>query len=391
VDATLPRAAALREILGGGRPASLYLAYRTNPVYAGAQSDLVRRAFAEQGRIALLVAMDSQLTETAALADLVLPAATDLELWNLLGGYAADGKAYAVLQQPVTRRVPEPELLTKPDAPVEHLFDAREAGPLGESRQLGDVLLQVLAAQGHPGRERFPYADCGAYVRAIAGPLSGEPAGAPAKLGALGAKGLLTGLDGAHGASAKANGARLPVSGKLVWEAPADTREGSAFSLIPLQYAELPPAYANSRWGREIRHQNPLFINAGVAKKMGLKEGDRVVIRTETGEGHAEVLPIHGIHPQAVALAEDFGHWAGGVAATGERKATGDRPTSPLVSRKSFLRDPLGVARQETAPGEVPWWGEHGAGLSASRLMPLTLDAAGAHAWKEIRVTVKRG
>ncbi|MBI5440175.1 MAG: molybdopterin-dependent oxidoreductase [Deltaproteobacteria bacterium] len=382
VKPTMPRAAALKEILGEGRRAGLYLAYRTNPVYSGPQSDLVRKAFADEGKIGLLVAMDTQLTETASVADLVLPAATDLELWNLLGGYAADGSAYAVLQQPVTRRLPEPTLLTQPGAPVEKLFDAQEAGPVGQARQLGDVLLDVLGSLQHPARARFPYADSGAFVRTAAAPLAGG------KFEALAHKGFASGLSEAGGPKQGS----LQLAGKLGLEAPAETaREGTSFALVLLRYPELAPAYANSRWGREIRYRNPLLMNAAVARKLGLREGDRVLLRTQTGEAHAEVLPIQGIHPEAVALAEDFGHWAGGVAATAQKKETGDRPKSPLVSRKNFLSDPLGVAVQGTAPGEVPWWSHHGAGVSTARLTPLTFDASGAQAWKEIRVAVRRG
>ncbi|MBI5017762.1 MAG: molybdopterin-dependent oxidoreductase [Deltaproteobacteria bacterium] len=390
LEPTHPRARVIKDILAGDQRADLYFAYRSNPLYRVARSDSVRRAFGEEDRVKLLVCLDTQMTETAEMADLVLPAASDLELWNLLGGYTPEGKAWAVLQQPVTRRLPEGAHLTDPKVPVERLFDTPSAGPLGEARQLGDVLLGVLAAGRHSAQARFPYADCGAFVRRLA---DTTPAlGGFAELTRAGFR--LGGEDGYPWAARRgfpAKGGRIDAGGKLVHEVPSELRSlgTDAFALVVLRYPELAAAYANSRWGREIRHENPVLMNAAVARKMGLRMGDRVTIRTQVAHAEARVIPIEGIHPQAVALADDFGHWAGGVAATAQAKGTGEVPVARLVKRKDFLSNPLGIARQRTAPGEVPWWQHFGPGVSVWALSPFTSDDLGAQAWKEIRVTIR--
>ena len=392
-EPSVPRTRAVKDIMAGNEKASLYLAYRANPVYWSPRSDWVRRVFADEGRIGLLVAMDNLLTETALLADLVLPAAADLELWNLFGAHTPQGQPYVALQQPATRRPAEPTFLRQPGVPPEQLFDGPKAAPLGEARQLGDALLEILALLGHPARARFPHADTGSYVRQA---VDSEPnLAANGGFARLAQEGVWLGKGTTYPWAAQ-NGyptasRAVEVTGKLVHQVPEEFKrlEGEAFALVVLEHPELDSGYSNTRWGREIRHQNPILINLEAAQRMGLKEGDRVVVRTAVGEAVAHVLPIRGIHPQAVAMAEDFGHWGGGVAATARAEKTGAEPAPFLVSRKDFLSNPLGIARQATQPGEVPWWSDYGPGVSLSVLSPFVSDEHGAQAWREIRVTVK--
>ncbi len=370
---TLPRTRAVKEILAGAERASLYLAYRSNPVYWSPRSQLVRRAFGDEGRIGLLVAMDTQITETALLADLVLPAAADLELWNLFGGFTPEGRAYGVLQQPVPLRMPEPELLRSPETPLEALFAGPRGGPARDARQLGDVLLELLTLRNQAEREQFPFPDAGAYVRHLA---DSEPSLAAAGgFEALGRAGTWVSRfraypwAGTHGFPTPSG--LLEVAGRLVHRVPGDLKrlEGGVFALVPLRYPELGPGYTNTRWGREIRRTNPVYMNSAVARDMGLSRGARVVIRTQVGEAFGVLEPLEGIHPQAVAIAEDFGHWAGGVAAT----ASGDVPAGPPIPG---------------ADTEPVWWEDEGPGFSIRSITPFTSDLQGAQAWRDLRVTV---
>ncbi|MHB8766618.1 MAG: molybdopterin dinucleotide binding domain-containing protein, partial [Deferrisomatales bacterium] len=389
---TLPRSRVVKDLLAGNERASVYLAYRANPVYWSPRSESVRRAFSDPQRVDLLVAFDTHLTETAQLADLVLPAAADLELWNLFGGYAAGGQPYALLQQPVTRRTAEGRDLRAPGVPLERLFDGAPAAPLGEARQLGDALLELLALAGHPAREEFPYADCGAYVRHLAD--TAAPLAAAGGFAGLAREGVWVGGEASYPWASQAGFAtpsgRLEPGARLVHQVPRDLKNLAApdFALVVLSHQELGAGYANTRWGREIRHENPVYVNAGVARQLGLAAGDHVRLRTQVGEAVARVRPLEGLHPQAVALAEDFGHWAGGVAATARGEATGDEPVPLLVSRKGFLTNPLGITRQGTQPAQAPWWHHHGPGVSVSSLSPFTSDEHGAQTWRDLRVTI---
>ncbi len=353
---TEPRARAVKDLLAGNERASLYLAYRSNPVYAAPRSESVRRAFQDENRIGLVVAFATCPDETTAVADLVLPAATDLESWDLAGGYTADGKPYAVLQQPATRAQPEPSYLRGPGAAADGVFLPPPAGPLGQARQLGDLLLAVAETVDPSVREDLPFDGVGAYVRHLA---DTTPALAAAGgFDGLSARGVWVGRADRYPWTAQqgfptATG-KLSVQGRLVHRVPRDLKrlEGDAFSLVVLRYPERDPDFPGTGWGREIRHENPVYMNARTAREMGLGRGSRVRLRTSVGEAVARVMPVQGIHPRAVALATGFGH------------------AEPATGRH----------------GE--WWETGGPGVSVPALAPFATDPFGAQAWSEIRVSV---
>ncbi len=353
---TEPRARAVKDILAGNERASLYLAYRSNPVYASPRSESVRRAFQDDSRVGLVVAFATCPNETTAVADLVLPAASDLESWGLAGGYTAEGKPYAVLQQPATRARPEPVYLRGPGAVGDGVFLPPPAGPVGEARQLGDLLLDVAGVVDPSAREALPFDGVGAYVRHLADatPLLAAAGG----FDALAAKGVWVGRAKRYPWAAEhgfpTGSGKLSVQGRLVHRVPRDLKrlEGDAFSLVILRYPELDPDFPGTGWGREIRHENPVYMNAGTAREMGLRRGSRVRLRTSVGEAEARVMPIQGIHPRAVALAAGFGH---AEPAAGPRGA---------------------------------WWEPGGPGVSVPALAPFATDPFGAQAWSEIRVSV---
>ncbi|GAB4261667.1 MAG: hypothetical protein Kow0092_11390 [Deferrisomatales bacterium] len=394
LEPTLPRTRAIKDVLAGDERASVYLAYRSNPVYWSPRAESVRRAFAEPDRVGLVVAVDTHLTETAAVADLVLPAAADLELWNLFGGYTPDGKPFALLQQPAPRPAPEPQRLRDPSVPVEALFDPGEEGPLGEARQLGDILLDLARRTGGAAAERASeVAGAGAFVRRLVDTV--PELRAAGGFHALAATGAWAGETAAYPWAADAgfstSTGRVEVGLAFSYQVPDGLRrlDGGRFALVVLRYPELDPAFANTRWGREIRFANPVYMNASVARELGLAAGDAVTLRTAVGEATGHVAPVEGIHPQAVAVAEDFGHWAGGAAATARGDGAGEPPTPLLVKRKDFLSNPLGIGSQRTRPAEAPWWHEYGPGVAVSALSPFTSDAYGAQAWRELPVTVQ--
>ncbi len=354
-EATEPRTRAIKDLLAGNEGAGLYLAYRSNPVYEAPRSRSVRRAFTEEDRIGLVVAFDTHLTETARVADLVLPAPTDFELWNLVGGYDAEGKAWVLLQQPVPRTPPEPRWLQRPDAPLEALFDGPPNAPVGEARQLGDVLLAVGRRVDEGFAESFPYPDTGAYVRYLCDTL--PPLAADGGYAALAGTGVWRARRAGY-PWARENGfptasGVLEVAGRLAHRMPTDLKrlEGEDFALVVTRPPELDPAFPVSARGREIRHENPLWLHPEAARALGLSEGDWARVRTEVGEARVRVRLAQGIHPRAAALSWGFGH--------------------------------------DEAPG-AGWWRDHGPGVSVAQVAPFRTDRHGAQAWKALRVSVSR-
>ena len=78
----------------------------------------------------------------------------------------------------------------------------------------------------------------------------------------------------------------------------------------------------NNEYLMEMKPSNPLWMNTQAALKLGLKEGDAVTIENQYGKGDGTVHLTEGIHPDVVGLQHGFGHWGFGKTAQG--KGTND-------------------------------------------------------------------
>ncbi len=122
-------------------PLNLLFLYNANPVYEAPNQGQFSQALR---KVPLVVSFASTLDESAAHADLILPASTYLEIW---GDDFLEGTGYAgvSLRQPV----------------VEPVFDTRNPG---------DVLLQIAAQLGGTVAQALPYND---YKSLVVDRLSG--------------------------------------------------------------------------------------------------------------------------------------------------------------------------------------------------------------------------
>ena len=110
---------------------------------------------------------------------------------------------------------------------------------------------------------------------------------------------------------------------------------------------------ANSKWTREILHENRLWINTKVAKQLGIKNNDRVRVTSPLDSLRAKVLTTSRIHPDSVALAEGLGHTAVGNVARGKRFKSKDRDTSLI------------------------WWDKKGNGVNPMEIIEAKRDPVG--------------
>ncbi len=67
----------------------------------------------------------------------------------------------------------------------------------------------------------------------------------------------------------------------------------------------------------ELKGENPLIINTHTAKKLGIKDGDVVIVESRYAKIKARAKLTEGIHPEVVGLQHGFGHWAFGQIAKG--------------------------------------------------------------------------
>jgi len=117
----------------------------------------------------------------------------------------------------------------------------------------------------------------------------------------------------------------LPVYKPRAWQPDA------SYPLYLINWKEASHTHSrtqNNAWLVEIGPTNPLRINAKTAAKLGLKDGDAVWVESEHGKMKATVKVTQTIHPEVVGAQHGFGHWAMGGIAKGRGSFDGGlRPT----------------------------------------------------------------
>jgi thiosulfate reductase/polysulfide reductase chain A len=78
----------------------------------------------------------------------------------------------------------------------------------------------------------------------------------------------------------------------------------------------------NNRWLMEFHGENELWINIGRARTLGIGDGDMVTVENQYGKARAKAKVTRRIHPDVVGMVHGFGHWAAGQLANG--KGTND-------------------------------------------------------------------
>lgn len=262
----------------------------TNPAYSLPPSTGFRQAFASAG---FRVAFATSLDETAASCDLVLPDRHFLEAW----GDSAPRPGLFALQQPVMQPVPH--------------FDSKQAGDvllsvgLRMGRDLGSVTFydflrarwQVLAAQvGHQGSFEDFWRET---LRKGVVELGAAPAEKPAVLRP-------------PQASVSFDPPDLEGTGEFALLVYPSTRFGDGRQANRPWLQELPDPVSKITWHSWVE------LNPMVAERLGLRDGDLVVLRSSYGQLEVPVWLYPGIREDVVALAMGGGHEEFGRFATGK-------------------------------------------------------------------------
>jgi anaerobic selenocysteine-containing dehydrogenase len=79
----------------------------------------------------------------------------------------------------------------------------------------------------------------------------------------------------------------------------------------------------NCRWLTEIYHDNPAWINPATAAVRGIKDGDKIEVKSTIGKIVTKARITEGIHPQVIAISHHLGHWEYGEFASGKKAKTG--------------------------------------------------------------------
>jgi thiosulfate reductase/polysulfide reductase chain A len=128
----------------------------------------------------------------------------------------------------------------------------------------------------------------------------------------------------------KKNAAGKPVNPLPVYE-PRDWQPSSEYPLYLINWKEASHTHTrtfNNPWLLEVKPENPLIMHPSTAKDLRVNDGDEVIVESPHGQTRAKVKVTRRIHPEVVGLQHGFGHWAGGRNAKG--RGTADsilRPT----------------------------------------------------------------
>lgn len=74
----------------------------------------------------------------------------------------------------------------------------------------------------------------------------------------------------------------------------------------------------NNAWLIGLKPDNPLWVNTETGKRLGLEEGDIVWMESPYGKAQVKVHLTEGIHPEVVGLHHGYGHGALGKQAKGK-------------------------------------------------------------------------
>jgi thiosulfate reductase/polysulfide reductase chain A len=78
----------------------------------------------------------------------------------------------------------------------------------------------------------------------------------------------------------------------------------------------------NNRWLMQFHGENELWINIDKARTLGIGDGDMVTVENQHAKAQARAKVTRRIHPDVVGLVHGFGHWASGSVA--QDKGTND-------------------------------------------------------------------
>lgn len=346
-----------------------YFTYLSNPAYSEPDCQSIARLLKDENTVPFLAVMDTHLTETAMLADLVLPAATYLEGWGMSHAPSLDNVPIINLRQPAVSLLSVAKTLRSPAFDVGKLLDP-SFQPKGEAVEIGNLCLELARRVGGSIFKKLPYHNTQDYVSKEISSLSGP--------------GVLEGMDGL-----KKKGFWIDRTSKKVPDPyPSEPRHLSQTLKVKIlsksleQKSQSPlPGYqavaahkhkkdnefilttfksnlmgrgaANSKWAREILHENRLWINKKVAIQLGIKNGDRVRMSSTAGSLIVRALTTSRVHPESVALAEGFGHTAVGNVAKGKRFRSKDRDTV------------------------LVWWSKKGNGVNPMEIIERQIDPVG--------------
>jgi thiosulfate reductase / polysulfide reductase chain A len=253
----------------------------------------------------LIVSVDTQMSETAVMADYVIPGTTYLERYELLPQWVTF--PVVSLRQPVVA----PLFGQKPEYEfVKDLALAMGYGvyPFTESYEkfMDDALINGLG---------FGLAD----LKAMPGATW---IGGQTRYNKYQTTGFATPSKKFEFYSQQMADKGLNALPDYV---PTEDGPTATYPLYLISWKEALHTHSrtmNNKWLMEFHGENELWININRASTLGIYDGDMVTVENQYSKARARAKVTRRIHPDVVGMVHGFGHWAAGTIAQG--KGTND-------------------------------------------------------------------
>jgi thiosulfate reductase/polysulfide reductase chain A len=255
-------------------------------------------------KLEYMVVMDTMLSETAKLADIIIPGSHYLERWEVNVNWVTFPAT--AIRRPAVKSVingmTEQEFIlalahrmglkdkdgkTLPKTYPEYMDDQLKNGPIGKG------LDEIMALPG------------GVFV-------SGETV--YEKFKKDGFKTPSKKIEFFSEQMAKKGLNPLPDYVEPIY------RPTSEFPLYLINFKQAEHTHSrtfNNDWLMEMKPDNPLLINAATAAQLGLKDGDPIWLESPYAKAKATIQLTERIHPEVVALHHGYGHTGFGKIAQG--------------------------------------------------------------------------
>ena len=341
-----------------------YFACMTNPAYTEPDCQRTVQFLKNEEKIPFLAVMDTHLTETAACADLVLPAATYLESWGIGSAPSLDGKPILNLRRPVVSRQSAAQILRSPNFSAGKLLEPSFA-PKGEAKDMGDFSLELAQRMGGDISKELDFKDTQDFVaKTTLSLLASDAQHLDRKR--FKEQGFLLGQDDSPNRIPSRILKELPKYLPIISHTHVEQKPDQ-FVLTSFKTSLWSEGTQNSKWVREIAHSNPLWIHKQAADRLGIKNGDKVRVISSAGSLITKALTTSRIHPDSVAMAAGVGHKAVGRVARAQRFKSRDQDTNLI------------------------WWNKEGAGVNPNEIIEYRFDpTGGGQAWKDTVVRIEK-
>ncbi len=251
-----------------------------------------------------IVVLDTMMSETARLADLVIPGSHYLERWEVNVNWVTFPAT--AIRQPAVKSVingmTEQEFILAlakkmglkdkdgkalPATYPEYISDQLKNGPIGKTLDEMLVLPGGVFIGGETQYEKYKKSGFATPSKKIE--FYSEQ---------MEKKGLNP----------------LPAFVEPIYKPTGD------FPLYLVNYKQAEHTHSrtfNNDWLMEMKPDNPLLINAQTAARLGLTDGDPIWLESPYGKAKATIQATERIHPEVVALHHGYGHWGFGKVARG--------------------------------------------------------------------------